>query len=137
MAAYGAVLAVHRDAGKVAHVLVGPGELVEQCGLSAVLVAYQRERQQAAFRQGVAAALGVELAFLAQTGVIGKALFAGALLGGDVGGYGRGVDFIRVGYPEGELVAPEPEFHGVAHGRQFYQRDIGAGDNAHVQKMLP
>ena len=36
-------LLVHRDAGEVAHVLVGAGELVEQGGLSAVLVSGKSE----------------------------------------------------------------------------------------------
>ena len=39
----GAGLLIHRHAGEVAHVLVGAGELVEQCGLAAVLIAGQRE----------------------------------------------------------------------------------------------
>ena len=41
VAANRAVLAVHRHAREVAHVLVGAGELVEQRGLAAVLVARQ------------------------------------------------------------------------------------------------
>ena len=36
-------LLVHRDAGKIAHVLIGPGELVEQGGLAAVLITDQRQ----------------------------------------------------------------------------------------------
>ena len=39
----GAGLLVHRHAGKVAHVLIGAGELVEEGGLTAVLVAGQSE----------------------------------------------------------------------------------------------
>ena len=39
----GAGLLVHRHAGKVAHMLVGAGELVEQRGLAAVLIAGQCE----------------------------------------------------------------------------------------------
>ena len=43
LAAKLAGLAVHRHAGEVAHMLVGAGQLVEQGGLAAVLVAHQCE----------------------------------------------------------------------------------------------
>ena len=36
-------LLIHRDAGEIAHVLIGPGELVEQGGLAAVLITDQRQ----------------------------------------------------------------------------------------------
>ena len=36
-------LLVHRDAGKVAHMLIGAGELVEEGGFAAVLIAGQGE----------------------------------------------------------------------------------------------
>ena len=42
---YYAILAVHRDAGEVAHVLVRPRELVEEGRLAAVLVANERVRE--------------------------------------------------------------------------------------------
>ena len=29
------------------------------------------------------------------------------------------------------------QFHRVAHGRKFHQRDPLAGDQPHIQKMLP
>ena len=41
-----AVLAVHRNAGKVAHMLVGAGQLVEQRGFAAVLIAGQGKGQR-------------------------------------------------------------------------------------------
>ena len=44
----GAGFLVHGDAGKVAHVLIGAGELVEEGGLAAVLVAGQRENHDSA-----------------------------------------------------------------------------------------
>ena len=45
-----AVLAVHRDPREVAHMLVGTGELVEEGGLAAVLVARQCEHHRASGR---------------------------------------------------------------------------------------
>ena len=64
-----AVLAVHRDAGEVAHVLVRPGQLVEQRGLAAVLVAHERERERRALGQGVLLGAVMELAALAEAGM--------------------------------------------------------------------
>ena len=46
MVADHAVLAVHRNAGKVAHMLVGAGQLVEQRGFAAVLIAGQGKGQR-------------------------------------------------------------------------------------------
>ena len=82
----GAVLAVHRDAGEVADVLVCARELVEQRGFAAVLVAYQREHQRAGFRGGAAGVGAVCLfgrAELAKAGV-----GHGLAVGGDGCGIG-------------------------------------------------
>ena len=48
LATDGAGFLVHGDAGEVAHVLIGAGELVEQCGLAAILIADQCENHWAA-----------------------------------------------------------------------------------------
>ena len=65
-----AVLAVDRDPGKVADMLIRSRELVEQGGLAAVLVADERIGQQRAVGKGRAAALGVEPAPLAEAGMM-------------------------------------------------------------------
>ena len=62
----GTALPVHRDAGEVAHMLVGAGELVEQGRLAAVLVARQRKGQGLALRQGMLALFGVVASAFAQ-----------------------------------------------------------------------
>ena len=49
----GTALAVHRHARKVAHMLVGAGELVEQRGLSAVLIPHQGKGQGLSLRQRI------------------------------------------------------------------------------------
>ena len=69
IAADDAVLAVHRDAGEVAHVLVGARELVEEGRLAAVLVADQGVGQRSIVGQGLAGSLAVELALLAVLGM--------------------------------------------------------------------
>ena len=124
-----AVLAVHRHAGEVAHVLVGAGELVEQGGLAAVLVARQREHQGRVLRQGRAL-------FLAVAGV-------GDGRDGRLGGGGRfarlarfsDLNVLRVLQPQGQFIAPQFQFDGVPHGGGLAQGHPGARRQAHVQKM--
>ena len=137
IAADHAVLPVHRDAGEVAHVLIGAGELVEQGGFAAVLVAHQGKAQKFRVGQGVAAALGVEFALLAQTGVVLGPGAAGRLPGhGAVqGGGDRNLRGVR--QAQGQLIAVNPQLHGIAQGGQLDHRHGDAGDQAHIQKMLP
>ena len=137
MALDDAVLPIHGDAGEVAHVLVGAGELVEEGGLPRVLVADESEGQRRALGQRVPVALAVILAALPKTRVLallnaGDAdVGIGALLDGldlDLGG---------VGHAQRQLVAVDLELHGIAQGGQLHHRDLGPGDHAHVQKVLP
>ena len=136
LAADGAVLAVHRHAGEVAHVLVRASQLVEQRGLAAVLVAHQRKGQRLALGQGGAAALGMELAVLAQAQV-GR-LPVPPLPGGALGHVvdWRRLDLLRVRQPQRQLVAVDAQLHGVAHGSQLHQLCLGPGYHAHVQEVL-
>ncbi len=131
-----AVLAVDGDAGEIANVLVRAGELVEQRGLAAVLVAHKGKGQGCAVRQGRAGALGVELAALAEAGVVrGRAPGGGTLLRGSCG---RGGDLylFSVCQAKRKLIAVEHQLHRVAHWRVFHHGHLGAGDDAHIQKML-
>ena len=131
------VLPVHGDAGEVAHVLVGAGELVEEGGLPRVLVAHQGKGQGGPRRQRIPVALAVILAVLAQARVL--ALLYGGDAGVGVGALfdGLDLDLGGVGHADGQLVAVDLELHGVPHGGQLHHRDLRPGDHAHVQKMLP
>ena len=132
----GTALAVHRHARKVADVLVGTGELVEQGSLAAVLVARQRKGQGLILRQGMLPLLGVVLAALAKTRVLHHfSVHRGVHRRGLFGG-GHG-DLCRVVQTQGQLIAVDAQLHGVAHGRQLYQRDLRPGDQTHIQKVLP
>ena len=133
----GAALAVHRHAGEVAHMLVGAGQLIEQRGLSAVLVARQGEGQRGLLRQGVFPRFDVEPSPLAQAGMLTVRADlrrrSGRLSDGPDR---RDVDLCGVRQPQRQLIAVDPQLHGVAHGREFHQCHLCAGDQAHVQKML-
>ena len=132
----GAALAVHRHTRKVTDVLVGTSELVEQGGLAAVLVARQRKGQGLILRQGMLPLLGVVLAALAKTRVLHHfSVHRGVHRRGLFGG-GHG-DLRRVVQTQGQLIAVDAQLHGVAHGRQLYQRDLYPGDQTHIQKVLP
>ena len=46
------------------------------------------------------------------------------------------LDPCRIVQPQGQLIAVDLQLHGVPHGRKFHQRDLLAGDQPHIQKML-
>ena len=132
-------LLVYGDAGEVAHMLVGPGELVEQGGFAAVLVAGQGEGQLSAGGQGRFVGFDVKLAPLAQAGVGQGVRREGRrfLLPQVVLGVGGHRDLFPVCQTEGEFIAVDAKLHGVPHGGEFDQGDLGPGDDAHIQEMLP
>ena len=45
-------------------------------------------------------------------------------------------DLVGIVKPQGELVAVDAKLHGVSHWSQLDHGDFGAGDQAHVQKVL-
>ena len=129
--------AVHRDAGEVAHVLSRSGELVEQCGLAAVLIAHQRVGQDGVLRQRMLVLLAVVLAALTKTGMVGvpgaiHTDMAAAALPDRLD-----VDLIGLRQTKRQLVAMDLHLHGVSHGGQLYHRYLCTGDHAHIQKVLP
>ena len=101
--------------------LLGAGELVEQGGLAAVLVAHQRVGQDGAIRQRMLPRLAVVLAAFTQTGVI---RVTGAVY----------ADMAAAALPDG--LDLDLHLHRVAHGGQLHHRHLRAGDHAHIQKML-
>ena len=116
--------------------LVGAGELVKQGGLAAVLVARQRKGEGLTLGQGILPLFDVVFAALAKAGVIhhfvicrSRRYCRGLFGGGDA-------DLRGIVQPEGQLVAMDAQFHGVAHGCQLDQRDLCPRDQAHIQKML-
>ena len=137
-----AALAVDRHAREVAHVLVGARELVEQRRLAAVLVARQRKVQHGVFGERLCLVFPMEPAALSQAGVVDLEARVVGVERGDMaarlGGAERlDLDALRVVDAQRELVAVDRELHGVAHGRVFLERDDRAGDDAHVEEVLP
>ena len=130
------VLPVDGHAGEIAHVLVGTGQLIEQGGLAAVLVPHQGKGQHRPLGQRVTASLGMEFAFLAQSGVIcpPHPLFFFAHICRRCGGHR---DLLRVLQPQRQLVIVYPHLQGIPHGGGLHHRYPGAGDHAHVQEVLP
>ena len=139
MAADDAVLAVHRHAGEIAHVLVGTRQLVEQRRLAAVLVAGQRKGQRRALGQGrarLARVVAGRFAKLAHAGV-GHRGVARLAAGGAVGVvHVVHRDLGRVVQAQRQLIAAQLHLHGVAHRGHLAQRHLGAGGQAHVQQVV-
>ena len=137
LAADGAVLAVNSDAGEVTHVLIGAGELVEKRGLAAVLITCQGKGEQRVIGQGLLIRLGVIDAALSQARVLGRIpawllLLLLLLRLVDI----LHIDFSRVVQAKRELIAVNPQLHGVTHGRKLHERHLSARNDAHIQKML-
>ena len=141
-----AVLAVHRDAGEVPDVLVRAGQLVEQRRFSAVLVAGQCKGQGLALRQRRFGLAVVVLAALAEAGVFDvvtadtfhrgpvladrRRLFLVPRADGDA-------DVRGIRQTKAQLIAVDAQFHRVPEGCVTHQFESCAGQDAHVEKMLP
>ena len=137
LTADGAVLAIDGHAREIAHMLVGAGQLVEQCRLAAVLVAHEGEGQQSSVRQRLARALGMELPFLAQARV-GRGLAGGTRRGAGGALFAFcDVDLFGVGKAQRQLIAVDAQLHRVAHRRKLDKGHLCAGNDPHIQKMLP
>jgi len=144
MASHLAILAVDRDAGEVAHVLVGPGQLVEERGLSAVLVACQCKGERCALRRDHT--LGVPV-----MGLFGRLAGCAALTERRVRGIsemwvaaGYVVRLVHIGkldaggviLAQGELVAAQPNLERIAHGGSLDHGDLGTRRKPHVKDVL-
>ena len=143
MAADDAVLAVDRYTGEIAHVLVGTGQLVEQGGLSAVLVSDQGEFEQRTLGKRALVGLVVIFASLAKSrvGMRGVRLrHAGRRTGIGfnqcpfIQPFNFDPGSVRLAQGEGE--PPHQQFHRVAQRRQLGQFHHTAGNHAHVEDML-
>ena len=134
-----AVLAVHRNAGKVAHMLVGAGQLVEQRGFAAVLIAGQGKGQRCTGGNGGAGFALVVAGGFVQLANAGVGYHLVALFAG--GGAVRCVhavnfNFLRIGQAQGQLITTQLHFNGVPHGGRFAQRYLGAGGQPHIQQVV-
>ena len=122
--------------------LVGAGELVEQGGLAAVLVARQRKGDGCARGQRVCGTAPFCGRFakarvgdgLHRTQVVLVVMFSFHLFGG-AGVHALNVDAFCILQAQGQLVAPQLQFDGVAHGGNLAQGHQRARGEAHVQKM--
>ena len=143
---YDTVLAAYRHAGEVAHMLVGTGELIEERGLAAVLLAGKGESQDRVLGQRVLILLGVELAFLSESGMrvvlmqgkivseilvqrhFGRFFFRTVLVYNDLE---------RLRKPESQGISMDLYLHRITHRRHLDETHLRTGDDAHVQEMLP
>ena len=144
MLAYDSVLAVHRDPGEVAHVLVGTGELIEKGGLAAVLVAYKGEAEGRALGQSVLVILGMVFSSFTEAWVHGLVCAVSAVpvvhipvIGFGVGFTGFHPDESRLGLPERKGVVVDENLHRVSEGSKFEQSNLLPGYHAHIEEVLP
>ena len=137
----GALLFFHRDAGPVAHILVGTGKGVEEGGLAAVGIARQGNAHGAVVVGGgvIPGAVGLQLVDVvahlpaghfrigdvAGHGVAGGAGGALGLAHGDLGG---------VRLAQGQLIAPQADLQRVPQRGHLGDSDLGAGGQAHIHQ---
>ena len=136
MAQNGTVLAVYGYTRKVAYMLVGTGQGIEQGCLPAVLVAYERKAQHCAFRQRIAGAFRVELSPFAESRMQ-------TLLRSGYGFLLRFLFFRRHDHDlpgiiqtQRQTVAVQPQFHRIIHRCIAHQCDFRPGNQTHIQEML-
>ena len=133
VAADGAVLPVHGDAGEIAHMLIGAGELVKEGGFAAVLVAGQGKGQRALLQGQVMAA-----SVFAHAGV-GDGRNPGLLSVNRKGVCVYVFNFNPPGLfqPQGQFIAPQRDLHRVPHGGNLLEHDLRLGGQPHVQQVVP
>ena len=134
-----AVLAVHRHAGKVADVLVGAGQLVEQRRLAAVLVARQGKFQRLPLgddRAVFAVVVAGRLAQFAHAGVGDRGV--AALIAGGAVGFVNVVylDFGGIRQAQRQLVSAQLQLNGVTHGGNLAQGHLGTRRKPHIQQVM-
>ena len=152
-------LPVDGNAGEVAHVLVGTGELVEERCLAAVLIAGKGEGEQIGLlcdfpsilvlARGtpmlgcllVANLLTTTLVFLVITTGLAETrvwnLVATRLgFGRSDGNVGSDFDLCGIGKAKCEQITAKQDLHRVAHWRILHKRDLDAWDDAHIEEML-
>ena len=116
--------------------LIGTGQLVEQGGLSAVLIACQREGQNFPLRKRMLRLLKMVFSALAETRVRAQLTLYPGLLFFRVTDIFN-LDFLCVRQTQGQLIAVNPKLHGISHGRQLHHGHLALGNQPHIQKMLP
>ena len=116
--------------------LAGTGQLVEQRGFAAVLVTDQRKCEHGSFRQGIAAALGMELALFTKARMLGffPLRFRGT---GFILLFQQGDrNLFGVRQAKRQLIFMNPQLERITHRGILDQGDLRTGDNAHIQEML-
>ena len=134
-------LLVHRNPGKISHVLVRPGQLIEQCRLAAVLVPGQRKGQGSVSRKRMLPSLHMVLASLSESRVLISALLFPPSLCLVIRGYRAihryQIDLLCIRKPDCQLIPVNLHLHRIAHRRVLHQRDLCIRNQSHIQKMLP
>ena len=132
-----AVLAVHRHAWEVAHMLVGAGELVEKRRFAAVLVAGEGKAQGRGLGKGrrplAARARGLlaerRMSRCARLRVLARTVMGVVHV--------RERDARGVGSAQRELVAAQTNLERIAHRSVLHHGHFGAGGEPHIEDVLP
>lgn len=136
MADNSSVFSVNRNAGKIADVLVRPGQFVKKRCLAAVLIANERDPN----------GLGRHQRLL----TLDHLIFTGFCVAGVIHFYRLGVrlfcrlpfadilhkNLIGFGYAQSKFITADSDLNGISHRCSLDQGYRGLRDQPHVQKML-
>ena len=128
-------LLVHCNAREVSNMLVGSSKLIEEGGLSAVLVSSQGEGYGLCFRKRSLSLLFMILSFLSQTWML-----LGITEEGTLRLFLRlnffTLYFLGIIFSYGKLIAMDHELHGVPHGGKLGKGTDCIWNQSHIEKML-
>ena len=129
------ILAVHSNPREISHMLIGSGQLIEESSLAAVLVSGQGKGQGLSLRNA--------LPDLVRPVILGLPDLSHTRVGdGRVSFFLPGLpvsldlDFLRVGQAQRQLIPPQFQLYGVAHGRDLAQGYLRARRQPHIQQMV-
>ena len=121
--------------------LVGAGQLIEQRGLSAVLVPGKREGERSPFRKRDSVMHRVISAGFHQ--LADSRVRSAAAPGADYRRLYRLGMYLLDGYfpcllqAESQLISPQLKLHRVPHRGNFLQRYFRLGSQSHIEKVVP
>ena len=131
-----AVLSVHRNPRKIAHVLIGAGKLIKQRGFAAVLIACQRKPDGLT---GADLLLGLSTPIIhrfTNTGM-GHGKMSGFSLRLGMGRmYVRQLHHGRIRLPQGQLIATKPQLQRITQRRRLDHGHLGTRRQSHIQNVL-
>ena len=110
-------------------------QLVKKRCLSAILISDKRKGKRHSLRQRISAALRMILTALSESRMLVHVFFLFLVFLNT--SCRRFYRYLRsIIQPQCQLIAVQAYFHGITHGRKFYDFHFCSRDDPHIQKVL-